>query len=363
MMKSLYVLLIGIVFLAGCSTAPKDDAKVATPSAESSASSAVPITIAQYGHIFLYMPIYVAQRKDFFKKHGLDVKLVSTGGDEKTFTAVVTGNAQFGVSDPTFVAIAREHGQTGKVVAAVVRGVPFWIVAMKKQIGELKKPEDFEGFRCAAFTAPSTSYAVMKKILADGKTKKASIVQGAFGTLPALLKSDQADLVLEIEPTVSILVGEGAHVVYSPKDQLGDFAFTGLEVSDKFAQEHPEQIKACVAALTEAMDYIHKDFDGAVEVAKQEFPDVKPEIVKDALARLRDSGTIPQDPMLPKTAWDSAITMRKDLGDLKSAGTYEENVDMSYLGSSSGSKEASADEMKAANPTEKTKSTGADESK
>lgn len=351
-MKSLYAFLIGMIVLAGCSTTPKEDAKVEAPSTATSASSAVPVTIAQYGHIFLYMPIYVAQRKDFFKKHGLDVKLVSTGGDEKTFTAVVTGNAQFGVSDPTFVAIAREHGQSGKVVAAVVRGVPFWIVAMKKEIAVFNKPEDFEGHRCAAFTAPSTSYAVMKKILADGKTKKASIVQGAFGTLPALLKSDQADLALEIEPTVSILVGEGAHVVYSPKDQLGDFAFTGLEVSDKFAKEHPEQIKACVAALTEAMEFIHKDFDGAVEVAKQEFPDVKPEIVKDALARLRDSGTIPQDPTLPKTAWDSAIKMRKDLGDLKSAGSYDENVDMSYLSSSSGAQDASADESKSESTTE-----------
>ncbi len=48
------------------------------------------------------------------------MKLVSTGGDEKTFTAVSTGNAQFGVSDPIFVAIARQRGQGGKVVAGIV---------------------------------------------------------------------------------------------------------------------------------------------------------------------------------------------------------------------------------------------------
>lgn len=331
MLKLLCAVFAGILVLTGCSSTTTEQSKIESSNTATSASPVVPITIAQFGHVFLYMPLYVAQRKGFFKRHGLDVKLVSTGGDEKTFTAVATGNAQFGVSDPTFVAIAREHGQKGRVVAAVVRGVPFWIVALKKDIGVVTKPEEFEGRRCASFTAPSTSYAVMKKILADGQTKKATIVQGAFGTLPALLKSDQADLALEIEPTVSILVGEGGHVVYSPKDVLGDFAFTGLEVSDKFAAEHPEQIKACVGALKDAMDYIHQDFDGAVEVAKQEFPDVKPEIVKDALARLRDSGTIPKSPMLPKAAWDSAIAMRKDLGDLKSAGSYEENVDMSYL--------------------------------
>lgn len=290
-----------------------------------------PVTIAQYGHVFLYMPLYVAVDKGIFKKHGLDVKLISTGGDEKTFTAVATGNAQFGVSDPTFTAIAREHGQGGKVVAAVVRGVPFWVVTMDPKIGTIAKPDQFNGYRCAAFTAPSTSYAVMKKILSDGHAAKAKIVQGAFGTLPALLKSKQADVAIEIEPTVSLVVGEGGKVIYSPKETLGDFAFTGLEVSEAYAKEHPEQIKACVAALKEAMEYIRSDFDGAVEVAQRQFPEVKPAVVRDALARLRDSNTIPESPALPKQAWDAAIALRHELGDLKGAGTYEENVDMSYV--------------------------------
>jgi len=80
------------------------------------------------------MPIYVALDKGFFKDQGLDVKLVSTGGDEKTYTAVATGNAQFGVSDPTFVAIARQRGQSGKVVAGIVRRVPFSIITFNPNI-------------------------------------------------------------------------------------------------------------------------------------------------------------------------------------------------------------------------------------
>lgn len=328
MTKTICVVILGMLMLSGCAQQAEqtDQAKDGSKS-----PAAVPVTIAQYGHVFLYMPLYVAMRKGFFKKNGLEVTLVSTGGDEKTFTAVATGNAQFGVSDPTFVAIAREHGQRGKVVAAVVRGVPFWVVSLKKDIGQFSKPEQFNNYRCAAYTAPSTCYAVMKKILADGKADKARIIQGAFGTLPALLKSDQADMALEIEPTVSIVVNDGGHVVYSPKDVLGDFAFTGLEVSEQYAQEHPDQIKSCVEALREAMQYIHEDFDGAVEVAKEEFPDVKPDVVKEALSRLRESETIPNSPILPESAWNSAIALRKDLGDLKSEGSFSENVDMSFV--------------------------------
>lgn len=295
------------------------------------AAKAKPITIAQFGHVFLYMPLYVAVRKGFFKEEGLDVRLVSTGGDEKTFTAVVTGNAQFGVSDPTFTAIARERGQGGKVVAAIVRGVPFWVVTFKKEINKITAPEQFKGRRIATYTAPSTSFAVMKKVLQNnGKPVDAKIVQGAFGTLLALLKANHADMALDIEPIVSIAINEGAHIVYSPAKVLGDFAFTGLTVSDDYLKKNSADVQKAVNAINKAMTYIHKDFEGAVKVACAEFPEVKEPVVRAALRRLADEGTIPKSVVLPENAWNSAINMRKEIGDLKSAGSYRENVDMSF---------------------------------
>lgn len=290
-----------------------------------------PITIAQFGHVFLYMPIYVAVKKGFFKDEGLDVKLVSTGGDEKTFTAVITGNAQFGVSDPTFTAIARERGQGGKVVAGIVRGVPFWVVTFKKDIQKIDKAEAFKGHRIATYTAPSTSYAVMKKVLQNGGKKvDAKIVQGAFGTLLALVKANQADMALDIEPIVSVATSEGAHIVYSPAAVLGDFAFTGLTVSDDYMKKNPDDVQKAVNAIARAMNYIQKDFEGAVKVAVADFPEVKESVVREALKRLIDQGTIPKSPLLPENAWNNAITMRKEIGDLRSSGTYKENVDMRF---------------------------------
>jgi NitT/TauT family transport system substrate-binding protein len=290
-----------------------------------------PITIAQFGHVFLYMPLYVAVRKGFFKDEGLDVRLVSTGGDEKTFTAVVTGNAQFGVSDPTFTAIARERGQGGKVVAGIVRGVPFWVVTFKKDIQKFDNAEGFKGRRIATYTAPSTSYAVMKKVLQNGGKKvDAKIVQGAFGTLLALVRANQADMALDIEPIVSVATSEGAHIVYSPAKVLGDFAFTGLTVCDAYMKKNPEDIQKVVNAIARAMTFIQTDFEGAVKVACEDFKEVKEPVVREALKRLINEGTIPKTPILPESAWNNAVAMRKEIGDLKSSGAYKENVDMQF---------------------------------
>jgi len=289
------------------------------------------VTIAQFGHVFLYMPLYVAVDQGFFKEQGLDVHLVSTGGDEKTFTAVSTGNAQFGVSDPTFAAIARERGQGGKVVAGIVRGVPLWVITFDSKIKKIENPAGFANHRIAAYTAPSTSYAVIKNIIQnDGHPVNAKIVQGAFGTLLALLKADQADMAIESEPMVSIANHQGAHIVYSPAEKLGDFAFTGLTVSDDFSVKHPEQIQLAVNAIAKAMTFIQKDFTGTLAVAKKEFPEVPEPVLKEALKRLIEQGTIPKSPQLSKDAWDRAISLRKQLGDLKGQGSFEQNVDMKY---------------------------------
>ena len=90
------------------------------------------ITIAQYGDVFLYAPIYIAKEAGFFAKRGLDVSLVSTGGDDKTWAAVISGSASFGVADPTFVAISELRGQPGRVIASIVNGVPFWGITLKQ---------------------------------------------------------------------------------------------------------------------------------------------------------------------------------------------------------------------------------------
>ncbi len=292
------------------------------------------ISIAQYGHIFLYMPLYVAVDKGFFKEQGLDVKLISTGGDEKTFTAVASGNVQFGVSDPTFVAIARQRGQGGKVVAGIVRRIPFSIITFNPKINKINKTADFSGYRIACLPAPSTCYAVMTDILQNnGSPVKAKIVQSAYGTFPALLKANQADMAMEFEPNVSKLKQQGAKILYSTSGYYGDAAFTGLMVSDNFYKQHPKEIQAAVNAIAKAMKYIHEDFAGSLAVAKKEFPEIDEPALRNALKHVVDEGTSPVSPVLSQQAWDKAITLRKNIGDLPESGdsaSYKNNVDMTF---------------------------------
>lgn len=289
------------------------------------------ITIAQFGHVFLYLPLYVAKTKGYFDEQGLDVSLVSTGGDEKTFAAVASGSAQFGVADPVFTAIAREQGKGGKVVASLVNGVPFWGVTYRKDAKGIDAPSDFSGMRIATYSSPSTNYAVMSETLQNaGKPVNATIVQGAFGTLLALLKSGQADVAMELEPVASIAVADGGKVVYSAARNFGDFAFTGITVTDDYLAKNPKQVQAVVSAIAKAIAFVRNDFEGALAVAKSEFGDVPEPVLRSALKRILEDNVVPRSVALDELAWNKSVDIRRKLGEIKGPATFAENVDMNF---------------------------------
>lgn len=293
------------------------------------------ITIAQFGHVFLYLPLYIADQKGFFEQQGLDVNLVSTGGDDKTFAAVVSGSAQFGVADPAFVAIAKERGQSGKVISSLVNGVTFWGITFDDTITAAESVQELSGKRIAVYTAPSTNYTVMKDIVQKNNLQDVQVVEGSFGSLVAMLRAGDADIAMELEPIVSIANSQGAHVVYSLVDTYGDFAFTGITATDEYLAANPETAQSLVNAIQQALDYVRSDFDGSLQVAQKEFPEVDKAILELALKRLINDGVIPANAALSQSAWKNSISLRKSVGDLQGEGAFEDHVDNSYANKAS----------------------------
>ena len=170
------------------------------------------IVIAQFGDVFLYAPIYIAKDAGFFSKRNLDVSFVSTGGDEKTWAAVVSGSANAGVADPTFVAISANQGLPGVVIASIIAKAPFWGITFQKELVPITDPSKLKNLSVAAFPSPSTAFTLQKKMFQLGGLEP-NIRQGAYGTLLTMLKANQANVALEIEPNVSQSLLAGSKVL------------------------------------------------------------------------------------------------------------------------------------------------------
>src|SRR5579863_8709222 len=85
-----------------------------------SVSNSTKIVVAQWGQekYLIYLPVYIAQEKGFFKARNLDVSIAFSGNDDQVFATVARGDAQFGVGDPIFTAMSRQRGFDGIVVAS-----------------------------------------------------------------------------------------------------------------------------------------------------------------------------------------------------------------------------------------------------
>lgn len=273
------------------------------------------VTLAQAFETFLYVPIYVADAKGFYREEGLDVSIVTAGGDDKAFAALISDDAQFSVGDPTFAAVSGEKGRPGEVVGLVLNGAPFWGVA-KADISTVGNPAELDSHKVATFPAPSTAYTLQKKMFESGGLTP-NIREAAFGTLLPVLERGDVDIALELEPNVSTAVRAGNHVVYSLSQYYPDFALTGIVALPEYTDKNPETIQKLVNAIQKADTFIRHNPEEAGRILSQKFSGVSEGVAIEALKNIIEANVIPADMMVSENGWNIATQLRKDAGDLK----------------------------------------------
>lgn len=287
------------------------------------------VKVAQVGEFFLYMPLYYAAEKGFFGKHGLELEIVNSGGDEKSVAAVISGDVTFGVGDPTFSPIAGQRGVKTRIIAAVLNRMPFWGVTFKAAIPVIDDPKQLNGYSVATFPSPSTAYTVQSEMFKEAGLEP-NIRQVQFGALLPALKSGAADIALEIEPNVSIASNEGARVLYSFAKRYGDFSVTGVSVLQATIEKKPELVRAFVKALNEAEIFAHANPADVEEFAVKRFPSLDPAVARAAIRRMLQENAFPPTAKISEAAWRKAIELRvqsKEIQSLQEAMAY---LDMTF---------------------------------
>lgn len=286
------------------------------------------VIVAQTSEFFLYAPLYLAQDNGYFEDEGIEVNIVTAGGDEKAFASLLSGDAQFAVGDPTFVAISGEKGQPGKVIAALLTGVPFWGVA-KTDVPKVTDPSMLKGYSVATFPSPSTAYALQTKMFQSGNLKP-DIRQVAFGALLPALEANQVDIALELEPNVSTSVKNGNHIVFALSTYYPDFAITGVTALPDYLKNNPEIAQKFVNALRRADLFIRDNPEEAARIVGLRFTDIDKEVAISAMKNTVEANVIPQSMVITKNGWDSAVQLRRDVGDIKNPAPYETYIDTSF---------------------------------
>lgn len=235
------------------------------------------------------MPIYVASQKGLFKKHGIEVEVVTSRGGGEAMKAYLAGEVQIVATGFPEVGLMRARGVDVELFFAQTSRVPFALVARKDL--NLNSVSGLKG-KTVAVTSPGSLTSILARYFVrqaglDPDKDVTLISVGGGGELLGALKSGRADAAMLFEPFVTIALQEGlaAMLVDVPKE-LDAFSSSPLSISKTFMEKSSKDAYALFEALKEALTFIHHDKAGTLEIARKQFANANPQVLEAALARM-----------------------------------------------------------------------------
>jgi ABC-type nitrate/sulfonate/bicarbonate transport system substrate-binding protein len=231
------------------------------------AAAQTKITVgAVVGYTSLHLPTYVAMDRGFFKKEGLDAKMVVLAPNALK-VAGLAGQVDF-IPIPTPAALAALHGAQVEFLIGESLSSQWEILSAK----DIAKPEDLKGKTVAYGEPGGAAYDEGARTLSQafhmepGRDYKVISFQGQPAEIAALIKGDvQAALLTTAEAVKAQKAGFKVLLstsTYLPR--LGGEIWT----MKPFVDAHPDTVKAFDRAIAEAITYIRTNKEGTMPLLK-----------------------------------------------------------------------------------------------
>lgn len=324
-MKRSYIWIISAV-LIGAALLTMRYFEPNTHSQERNAKSK--LVINEAARTLLYLPTYHAERMGYFDDENLDVDIVTGGSAATAVAAVISGDAQAAIADPMYAPISQANGSDVVVVGQIVGRVSLWALARPGT----NIPFDREGLRHATIIThpkPMSSFTYTELLLQSFGISEtdANIVEAKPGTEIATYKAEpRAQFIVAVEPVVSILSDEGAQIVYSWPERLGDRVFSGILVKRSTLNRNGPALEGLLRAYQRAMNDIAQLKPEVLDTAREYFPNLESDELESAIRRLTNDHVFPRSLLIGEQSWGSAVAARKAVGDLNGQASFAANV-------------------------------------
>ncbi|MGP0092014.1 MAG: ABC transporter substrate-binding protein [Xanthobacteraceae bacterium] len=273
------------------------------------------------------MPIFIAQEQGFLKKRGVDIDVIASRGGGEAMKAYIAGDVQLIATGFPEVGLLRSRGVDVELFFAQLQRVPFALIGRKDR--NITSVADLKG-RTVAVTSPGSLTWILTRyfIKLQGMDPDRDVVLvsvGGGGEILGALQSNRADAAMVFEPFITIaLQQELATVVVDVAAQLDAFSSAPLVTSKAFVEKSPKEAQAIVDALTEALNYLHSEKEGTLQLAQKKFPGAKPEVLKAALDRMER--IFSRDGKFSRGNVERTQQICKDLGIIPQIYSYAEVV-------------------------------------
>lgn len=286
------------------------------------------VVLSQAFQSMLYLPLYVAINKGYFKDQGIDLTKETAGSPSAALSAVISGSAQFSLHGPEWTAIAAEKGAPVDIIANVVNGAAVWVVAAPDF--KYEGPQSFKGQKVVTGQMPTTSTSLFIKLLKENgmSDKDVDMLQVPLGSEPGPLAAGQAKIGVLYEPGLDQVVARGMKVVVGFPKLYGPYAFSSITAR---TDVDPDLAQRVTNGLEMAMRFMQANRAETLAIAKKEFPTLDPKIVEAATERMLDDGVYPKSVDITAEALKIGLETQIALGNLKKQPDYAKFVPKTFI--------------------------------
>jgi len=287
---------------------------------------------------------FVAKKKGYFEKQGIDVTAIQRGsGSPNAMRLVGNGNADFGFGDLPTLAVARSQDVPVVALSAVNQRSPLGMLALSSK-HKLTKPQDLKGLNVGVQPSGST-YVFLKAFLAVNNMSLDDIKQstvtppyenylllGRVDAVPGYIDAEVPELEAKAGGPGSLSIMQGADFGYAVYG-------SGLFTSEKMIAEKSDLVQRFVTAYTQAFADVIKSPKEAADIVVEMNPEYaakKDVLVKQIEADVEHTFFSPDTKAngigwMTKEAWEKTTKILLDQGAMKQPIKVEAAFDDKYL--------------------------------
>jgi NitT/TauT family transport system substrate-binding protein len=274
-------------------------------------------------------PLYLGEKKGFFRKEKLHVEPQVSEGGAATIPAVMSGDQQLAYSTTVSLVTAASKGLPVRMVAQAARGAKTpktsFAGVMVGPDSKVRSADQLAGKTIAVNGLNNvnqvTTNASLKKRGVDFKSIK--YIEVPLENMADALSSGRVDAAAAVEPFVTLGKKAGQRSLFDNYLEAGPgLAIGQYFTSDKYAQENKDVVDRFRRAIDKSMEYAQSHPDEARKIVLT-YTKIKPAIAQEmklptwttgvtrgdveaAIAMTKDSGFIKKDPdvdaLLPQGA-------------------------------------------------------------
>jgi ABC-type nitrate/sulfonate/bicarbonate transport system substrate-binding protein len=264
---------------------------------------------------FNWLPIYLAERRGVFARHGLKVEVHRMGTVDKATTAVKSGELDMAITPPEGAIRDCASGGNLRIIAGNVNRLPLSLIANARY----RRIEDLRGKKLGTSSmTEGTALYTMEMLRRHGLQYPGDYEFAVVGVHPARWKALQEgtiDAAVQLIPLNFVAIDAGYSNLGEVSDYIPEIVFTAFIVEQSWAKGNRAAIVTLLRILIEATRWIYEAADDDELVAlTTEITQAEGKYGRQALEYMRAKETFSRDLSIPATAFAKSLELLQKAG-------------------------------------------------